>query len=150
MKTRLLAVLAAAALLGACETDPVEPVCNAPVVAIPQVSGDTVTTQSGLKYIVREEGTGTTALPSSTVTVHYIGYLPDGTRFDSSVARGAPATFALTQVIPGFAEGLRGMQVGGVRRLILPPNLAYGAGGAPPCIPPNATLIFDVELLAVS
>lgn len=112
-----------------------------------------VTTASGLKYLDEVVGTGQEAKPGDSVTVHYSGYLDNGTKFDSSVDRGQPYTFALGQgaVIPGWDEGVAGMKVGGKRKLVIPPDLAYGAGGAGGgVIPPNATLTFDVELLAVN
>jgi len=109
------------------------------------------TTASGLQYEVLEEGAAGGAMPSesSNVTVHYHGTLVDGTVFDSSVERGQPASFPLNGVIPGWTEGVQLMKVGDKFRFTIPSDLAYGPNGAPPTIPPNATLIFDVELLEV-
>lgn len=113
---------------------------------------DTVTTPSGLKYKEITEGTGATPQKGQTVIVHYTGTLEDGTKFDSSRDRNSPFSFKLGQgqVIKGWDEGLSTMKVGGRRELIIPAELGYGARGAGGVIPPNATLIFDVELLRIS
>ena len=106
---------------------------------------------SGLWYTDVAVGHGAEAEPGRTVRVHYTGWLPNGTKFDSSRDRGEPFAFTLGagQVIAGWDEGVKGMKVGGRRKLVLPPQLAYGEGGAPPAIPPGATLVFDVEVLGV-
>ncbi|MBI4853973.1 MAG: FKBP-type peptidyl-prolyl cis-trans isomerase [Acidobacteria bacterium] len=112
----------------------------------------TKTTSSGLKYIDIIEGAGTEAKAGQQVTVNYSGWLNNGTLFDSSVGPGRtpfPFTLGSGQVIPGWDEGLVGMKVKGKRKLIIPGNLGYGPQGAGPSIPPNALLIFDVELLEV-
>lgn len=108
-----------------------------------------MTTASGLQYEVLEEGTGAQPSAGDQVTVHYTGKLIDGTVFDSSVERGEPATFGVTQVIPGWVEALQLMKEGAKWRLFIPSNLAYGPNGAGGVIGPNATLIFDVELIKV-
>jgi len=112
---------------------------------------DTVTTQSGLKYIILEEGSGEKAENNKTVEVHYTGYLLDGKVFDSSRDRNEPIEFILgtKQVISGWDEGIALMSVGDKYRLIIPPDLAYGSRGAGNVIPPDATLIFDTELMSV-
>lgn len=113
---------------------------------------DTVTTPSGLKYKEIKQGTGATPQKGQTVVVHYTGTLEDGTKFDSSRDRNSPFSFKLGvgQVIKGWDEGLSTMKVGGRRQLIIPSDLGYGPRGAGGVIPPNATLIFDVELLKIS
>src|SRR5271154_711134 len=97
------------------------------------------------------EGNGTEARAGNTVTVHYVGTLTDGKKFDSSRDRGKGFTFRLGagQVIKGWDQGVAGMKVGQVRKLTIPPHLAYGDRGFPPVIPPNSTLVFEVELLGV-
>ena len=110
-----------------------------------------ITTSSGLMYVDQTVGTGEVAVAGKSVTVHYTGWLTNGQKFDSSVDRGQPFTFPLGagRVIKGWDEGVQGMKVGGKRKLTIPSNLGYGARGAGGAIPPNATLIFDVELLSV-
>ncbi|HMS34093.1 MAG TPA: FKBP-type peptidyl-prolyl cis-trans isomerase [Ignavibacteria bacterium] len=113
---------------------------------------DTVTTPSGLKYIIIEQGTGEKAQNNKAVEVHYTGYLLDGKVFDSSRDRNEPIEFILgnKKVIAGWDEGIALMSIGDKYRLIIPPELAYGSKGAGNVIPPNATLIFDTELISVS
>jgi peptidylprolyl isomerase len=110
----------------------------------------TVTTPSGLKYIDLVEGTGPSPAPGDNCQVHYTGWLENGTKFDSSLDRSEPFVFPIGQgrVIRGWDEGVSTMKVGGKRKLIIPSKLGYGAGGQGP-IPPNATLIFEVELLGI-
>jgi FKBP-type peptidyl-prolyl cis-trans isomerase len=116
---------------------------------------ETITTSSGLQYIEHEVGSGDIAKAGDNVDVHYTGWLYNdgkkGTKFDSSVDRGQTFSFPLGagRVIKGWDEGVAGMQPGGKRTLILKPDLGYGASGAGGVIPPNATLMFDVELIAI-
>ncbi len=119
----------------------------------PQIvnESDYVTTVSGLKYYDFVVGTGAEVKTGDSVSVHYTGWLADGAMFDSSLDRGQPLQFVvgIGQVIPGWDEGLSTMKVGGKRQLVIPPELGYGPSGASGVIPPNATLIFEVELLEV-
>ena len=106
-------------------------------------------TDSGLLYTIVEAGSGGSPGPQSSVTVNYRGTLVDGTEFDSSYSRNEPITFSLTAIIPGWQEALELMSVCAKFEILLPPELAYGDSGAPPAIPPGATLIFEIELLDV-
>lgn len=107
-------------------------------------------TESGLKYVVVKEGEGKSPIATDVVTVHYTGMLTDGTVFDSSVSRGEPTSFPLNRVIPGWTEGLQLMKEGGETIFYIPSNLGYGEQGAPGAIPPNADLIFQVQLFGVN
>ena len=123
--------------------------------ATAQTAGKAVTTASGLQIVDSKVGTGATPTPGQTCVMHYTGWLYEngvkGKKFDSSVDRGTPFEFPIGKgrVIRGWDEGVATMKVGGKRTLIIPPELGYGARGAGGVIPPNATLIFDVELLSV-
>jgi FKBP-type peptidyl-prolyl cis-trans isomerase len=108
-----------------------------------------VATSGALQITPLREGSGPSPQASDVVKVHYHGTFPDGGVFDSSVERGEPASFPLSRVIPCWTQGLQQMKVGGKAKLVCPPGLAYGERGAPPTIPPNATLVFEVELLAI-
>ena len=116
-----------------------------------KVQGKPQTKPDGLQYWDIKVGSGAEAKAGQQVTVHYTGWLTDGKKFDSSLDRGQPFTFKLGagQVIKGWDEGVAGMKIGGKRQLRIPPELGYGSRGAGGVIPPNATLIFDVELLGV-
>jgi peptidylprolyl isomerase len=138
-----------ATLLFEVELIDVQPGASASPVQIDEA--DYVTTDTGLTYYDIEVGDGPSPQAGQQVAVHYTGWLIDGTKFDSSLDRGRSFVFVLGtgQVIRGWDEGVASMKVGGKRQLVIPPELAYGERGAGSAIPPNATLIFEVELLAV-
>jgi peptidylprolyl isomerase len=142
-RTRIIAAVIIVALVAAA-------VAYLFVPGLPGRAGAEVTTRTGLKYTDLVVGTGPSPLPGQTAVVHYTGTLTDGTKIDSSVDKGQPYQFALgrAEVIKGWDEGIATMKVGGKRHLIVPPALGYGPAGRPG-IPPNSTLVFDVELLDV-
>jgi len=146
--TIALVSIAVAAAVACGQTTPSSTAApqNAPAAATKEI-----TMPDGLKYTDDQVGTGTEAQAGKTVSVHYTGWLLDGTKFDSSKDRNQPLSFPLGrgQVIKGWDEGVAGMKVGGKRTLVIPPDLGYGARGAGGVIPPNATLKFEVELLDV-
>jgi len=143
------------AFLTACGSDPEPSATMAQPATIPQLTmpaaqvGQKMTTASGLQYEVLRVGTGARPFAYDRVRVHYHGYLPNGTVFDSSVDRGEPISFDLDKVIAGWTEGLQLMQEGAQYRFTIPSGLAYGVAGSPPKIGPNQTLMFDVELIQV-
>jgi len=116
----------------------------------PAQPGPMMITKTGLEYQVLVEGSGPKPIRADNVTVHYRGTLTNGSVFDSSYRNGAPVSFALTGVIKGWAEGLQLMSVGSKYKFIIPPYLGYGASGSGDAVPPNATLIFEVELLSIN
>ena len=123
---------------------------SSPTTTTAVATNEIKTTASGLKYQVLKHGTGTASPKATdTVKVHYHGTLLNGTVFDSSVERGEPISFPLNQVIPGWTEGLQLMKVGDKFKFEIPPNLAYGPNSPSPKIPPNSTLVFEVELLGI-
>jgi FKBP-type peptidyl-prolyl cis-trans isomerase len=126
-----------------------EAAVTAVALATQATGSDIQTTASGLQYRVITEGTGAKPTASDTVTVNYRGVLADGTEFDSTYRRNQPATFAVSGVIDGWTEGLQLMSVGSKYIFIIPPDLGYGEAGSQGVIPPNATLIFEVELLSI-
>lgn len=150
---RRLIVIPLALALAACGADKTtEPLTNDDFAPELNVNLDAMTkTASGLYIQDLTVGTGDAITSGATVTVHYEGWLSNGTKFDSSRDRDEPWDFLLGagRVIPGWDEGVAGMRVGGFRKLVIPPHLGYGVGGAPPTIPGNATLVFDIELLEV-
>jgi hypothetical protein len=150
---------AAAAALAASKLPPPPPVAPPPPpaplpplsTAIPSLTDSHWTTAAdGLRTWDVTEGTGDTVQPGDSVSVNYIGWLTNGTKFDASADHGSgPTTFSLNNVIKGWQEGIPGMKVGGVRRLDIPANLAYGAAGNPPSIPANAELVFEIQLVSI-
>lgn len=147
-------LLAGAAVAGvsAWAQTPAQASAKAPAasVAAAGAAPAAVTTPSGLVYRSLKEGTGASPTATDRVQVHYRGTLPDGKEFDSSYARGKPAEFPLNRVIACWTEGVQRMKVGGKASLTCPPAIAYGERGAGNVIPPNATLLFEVELLAIA
>ena len=125
------------------------PASAQPASAAATPAGSVVTSQSGLQLQMLKEGSGPSPTASDVVKVHYRGTLTDGKEFDSSYARGAPAEFPLNRVIKCWTEGVQRLKVGGKARLTCPPAIAYGERGAGGVIPPNATLVFEVELLGI-
>jgi peptidylprolyl isomerase len=148
MKNKL-ALLVAAAMVTACSVLPA--VSQAPPAPDMKNLGKMVKTPSGLQYRDLTVGNGPAPRPGQSVNVHYTGWLTNGKKFDSSLDRGQAFSFLLGRgmVIKGWDEGVASMRVGGKRRLVIPGNLAYGAQGSPPDIPPNAVLVFDVQLLGI-
>jgi len=152
----LAAVLALSIALAACggdkKTTPAATNTSLPVLPgqpIPTVVGEATVTASGLQIIDTQVGTGAEAKLGDTITVQYTGYLDDGTIFDGPAIHGGPVQFALSGLIPGWQEGIPGMKAGGTRRLIIPPELAYGEAGYGGSIPANAVLTFDVEIVSI-
>jgi len=156
-KYLILFLLIAFALIPACsqnegkkqeEQKPVQ----ASQASAPAGGENLLKTASGLQYADLVPGSGDSPKSGKKVTVHYTGWLTNGTKFDSSVDRNEPFTFVIGagQVIPGWDEGVMSMKIGGKRKLVIPPELGYGAGGAGGVIPPNATLVFEVILLDIN
>lgn len=148
MKNKL-ALLVAAAMVTATAVLPA--VSQAPPAPDMKNLGKMVKTPSGLQYRDLTVGNGPAPRPGQSCSMHYTGWLTNGKKFDSSLDRGQPFSFSLGrgQVIKGWDEGVASMRVGGKRRLVIPAALGYGAAGAPPDIPPNSVLVFDVQLLGV-
>ncbi|UFS69072.1 FKBP-type peptidyl-prolyl cis-trans isomerase [Geomonas sp. RF6] len=149
-KFMVMLLLAAAIAIPACSQKDAKSGTEPATAAAPAVQGE-VKTPSGLSFTDLVKGSGAAPVSGKSVTVHYTGWLENGQKFDSSVDRGEPLVFRIGtgQVIPGWDEGVMGMRVGGKRKLVIPPQLGYGANGAGGVIPPNATLVFEVELLDV-
>ncbi|MBS10930.1 MAG: peptidylprolyl isomerase [Gemmatimonadetes bacterium] len=154
MKYRIWVLVVAGMMFVGCGDDAVESLGLGPTLnsTAPQTVADSAfrTTPSGLRIHDFVDGTGDLVRPGSIATVHYTGWLTDGTKFDSSLDRNEPFTFRLGvgNVIPGWDEGVAGMRVGGKRQLVIPPALAYGGTGTG-SIPSNSTLVFEIELLKI-
>lgn len=150
-RTLVLGLVVGASACGG-EPEAASPILIDATPTAPALDSEAMTqTSSGLRYQDLVVGEGAEAMTGQRVTVHYAGWLLDGEKFDSSVDRGETFSFPLGggQVIRGWDEGVAGMRVGGHRRLVIPPELGYGADGYPPVIPPDATLVFDVQLFGV-
>lgn len=139
MRSRILVSAVLALVMGCSQAEDAGPAASAPDVAA----------AGGLVVAHLREGSGPAPSATDVVQVHYHGTFSDGSVFDSSVQRGEPASFPLNRVIPCWTQGLQQMKVGGKAKLTCPPELAYGERGAPPTIPPNSTLTFEVELLGI-
>ena len=150
LRSRLLAPLAAAALLVAACSDPCATPGNREILAAAGAEPGAVVTESGLVFRRLKAGLGPLPNASDRVTVHYEGRLADGTVFDSSIKRGHTTTFKLSGVIAGWTEGLQMLKGGGKAKLTIPPHLAYGDSHKPAKIPPCSVLIFEIELLGIS
>jgi peptidylprolyl isomerase len=152
-KYLIIFLLIAFALIPACTQNEGRKQESAPAAPAPaqKGGGNLVTTPSGLQYEDLVPGSGDSPQPGKQVTVHYTGWLTNGTKFDSSVDRNEPFTFIIGagQVIPGWDEGVMSMKIGGKRKLVIPSQLGYGVAGAGSDIPPNATLVFEVVLLDI-
>lgn len=146
MRALGISALALLLMLGACKTSKDAPSTTTTTQQKPQ----TMTTASGLQYVITTPGTGESPKPGQTVSVHYVGKLTDGKEFDNSYTRGQPIDFVLGKgmVISGWDEGIALLNKGAKATLTIPPALGYGARGAGGVIPPNATLVFDVELVS--
>ena len=147
-----IAALTSSLLTAVLALSTVSSAIAAPDAAIAKASKEkgAVVTPSGLVYLSLKDGTGASPSATDTVKVHYRGTLPDGKEFDSSYKRNAPAEFPLNRVIPCWTEGVQRMKIGGKAKLTCPSAIAYGERGAGDAIPPNATLLFEVELISIA